>query len=132
MGLNSEQNNGWEVYARKPKNKESSARKQWSPQNPNPKTWGNQNTKAWGHPDVVPKLASTTISPALKNGWDWSARAVSAHPKDTSPVADDDKAIEHDGEDNELDFLDESDDNLHSDDFDSYMAEMSYEMRKKN
>ncbi|PHT47975.1 hypothetical protein CQW23_12183 [Capsicum baccatum] len=168
MGLNSEQNDGWEVYARKPKNKGSCAGKQFSPQNPSPKPWGNQNTKAWGHPDVVPKLgmrnnvgsgrgsrynwsapndprkharpqlydggfpSPAAVSPALKNGWDWSARAASASPKDTSPVADDDKASEHDGEDNELDFLDESDDDLHSDDFDSDVAEMSYEMRKKN
>lgn len=169
MGLNTEQNDGWEVYARKPKNKGgSNAGKQWAPQNPSPKAWGNQNTKAWGHPDVVKKsgtrnnagsgrgsgnnwstpsdpqklarpphlydggFPSPAVPPALKNGWDWSARVASAHPKDNSPVADDDKASEHDAEDNELDFLDESDDDLQSDDFDSDVAEMSYEMRKKN
>lgn len=169
MCLNSEQNDGWEVCARKPKNKGgSSAGKQWAPQNPSPKAWGNQNTKAWGHPDVVKKSGTrnnagsgqgsvnnwstpsdpqklarphlydggfpslAAVPPALKNGWDWSARVASAPPKDNSPVADDDKASEHDAEDNELDFLDESDDDLQSDDFDSDVAEMSYEMRKKN
>ncbi|KAK4721489.1 hypothetical protein R3W88_011722 [Solanum pinnatisectum] len=170
IGLNSEQNEGWEVYARKPKNKGgSSAGKQWAPQNPSPKAWGNQNTKAWGHPDVGKKSgtrnnagsgrgsgnnwstpsdpqklarphlydggfpSSAPVPPALKNGWDWSARVASAHPKDNSPVADDDdKASEHDAEDNELDFLDESDDDLHSDDFDSDVGEMSYETRKNN
>ncbi|KAH0682831.1 hypothetical protein KY290_021418 [Solanum tuberosum] len=170
IGLNSEQNEGWEVYARKPKNKGgSSAGRQWAPQNPSPKAWGNQNTKAWGHPDVGKKSgtrnnagsgrgsgnnwstpsdpqklasphlydggfpSSAPVPPALKNGWDWSARVASAHPKDNSPVADDDdKASEHDAEDNELDFLDESDDDLHSDDFDSDVGEMSYETRKKN
>ncbi|KAM3340411.1 hypothetical protein P3S68_030281 [Capsicum galapagoense] len=41
MGLNSEQNDGWEVYARKPKNKGGKrAGKEWSPQNPTTKTWG--------------------------------------------------------------------------------------------
>ncbi|TMW97004.1 hypothetical protein EJD97_006393 [Solanum chilense] len=172
IGLNSEQNEGWEVYARKPKNKGgSSAGKQWAPQNPSPKAWGNQNTKAWGHPDVGKKSgtrnnagsgrgsgnnwstpsdpqklakphlydggfpSSAPVPPALKNGWDWSSRVASAHPKDNSQVAaaaDDDKASEHDAEDNELDFLDESDDDLHSDDFDSDVGEMSYETRKKN
>ncbi|XP_059308353.1 protein SUPPRESSOR OF GENE SILENCING 3 [Lycium ferocissimum] len=161
MGLNSEQNEGWEVYARKPKNK--SAGKQRVPQNPSAKAaWGNQQNR--GHPDVVQKRnngrggsrnnwSSTSndprkpvrqqlydpspaaVPPALKNGWDWSARvAASAHPKENQapvPAADDDKASEE-HEDNELDFLDESDDDLHSDDFDSDVAEMSYETRKKN
>ncbi|PHT36537.1 hypothetical protein CQW23_24237 [Capsicum baccatum] len=40
MGLNSEQNDGWEVYARKPKNKVGKrAGKEWSPHNPTTKTW---------------------------------------------------------------------------------------------
>nr|AHV82104.1 suppressor of gene silencing 3 [Nicotiana benthamiana] len=182
MGFNSEQNDGWEVYARKTKNKSgSSAGKQWVPQNPSQKTWGNQNAKAWGHPDVVRKLgmrnnvgpgqgsrnnwstpidprkpagrdnsrpqlydgglgncytpSPAAVPPALKNGWDWSARAASTDPKedqDASPVADSVKGSEHDGEDNESDFLDESDDDLRSDEFDSDVAEMSYETRKKN
>ncbi|PHT36535.1 hypothetical protein CQW23_24235 [Capsicum baccatum] len=48
------------------------------------------------------------------------------------PAADYDKAGENDVEDNELDFIDESDDDLQYDDFDSDVTETSYEMRKKN
>ncbi|PHT36555.1 hypothetical protein CQW23_24255 [Capsicum baccatum] len=41
MVLNSEQNDGWEVYATKPKYKGGKrAGKEWSPQNPTTKTWG--------------------------------------------------------------------------------------------
>ncbi|KAJ8563155.1 hypothetical protein K7X08_031607 [Anisodus acutangulus] len=166
MGLNVEQNDGWEVCARKPKNKV--AGKQWVPQNPNPKAaWG--NTQNRGHPDAVQKRnngrgsrnnnwndpqkpansrpqlydggfpsPAAAVPPALKNGWDWSARAASKahHPQENqapvSAAADDDKASEE-HEDDELDFLDESDDDLQSDDFDdSDVGEMSYEMRKKN
>ncbi|PHT36532.1 hypothetical protein CQW23_24232 [Capsicum baccatum] len=169
MGLNSKQNDGWEVYARKPKNRGgNSTGKQWSPQTPSTKAWGNQKTKAWGRRDVVdksgmrknvgsgrgskynwsapndpqklamplqhdggfPSLAA--VRPAPKNAWDWSAGAAAAHPKGSSPVADDDKASEHDSEDNELDFLDESDDDLQYDDIDSDVTEMSHEIRKKN
>ncbi|KAF3667360.1 hypothetical protein FXO38_08641 [Capsicum annuum] len=43
-----------------------------------------------------------TVSPARKNVRDWSAVAASAHPKNTSQVADDDKASKHDAEYNEL------------------------------
>ncbi|PHT70763.1 hypothetical protein T459_25867 [Capsicum annuum] len=50
------------------------------------------------------------ISPAQKNVGDWSARAASAHPNNTSPVADDDDANEHDDEDNELKELDADND----------------------
>ncbi|KAF3658121.1 hypothetical protein FXO38_11422, partial [Capsicum annuum] len=38
--------------------------------------------------------------------------AASAHPKKTSPVTDDNKVGEHDTGDNELDFIDESDNDL--------------------
>ncbi|PHT36550.1 hypothetical protein CQW23_24250 [Capsicum baccatum] len=31
------------------------------------------------------------VPPTQKNAWDWSARATSAYPKNTSPIADDDK-----------------------------------------
>ncbi|XP_047254596.1 protein SUPPRESSOR OF GENE SILENCING 3-like [Capsicum annuum] len=169
MGLNSEQNDGWEVYARKPKNRGGNTTgKQWSPQNPSTKAWGNHKTKAWGRRDVVDKSgmrknvgsgrgsrynwsapndpqklamplqhdggfpSPAAVRPAPKNAWDWSAGAAAAHPKGSSPVADDDKASEHDSEDNELDFLDESDDDLQYDDFDSDVTEMSHEIRKKN
>ncbi|KAF3615598.1 hypothetical protein FXO38_35025 [Capsicum annuum] len=85
MGLNSEQNDGWEVYARKPKNK-----------------GGKRAEKECSSQEYFP------------------------------PTADYDKAGENDVEDNELDFIDESDDDLQYDDFDSDVTETSYEMRKKN
>ncbi|KAF3661942.1 hypothetical protein FXO38_11425 [Capsicum annuum] len=47
-------------------------------------------------------------------------------------AADYDKAGENDVEDNELDFIDESDDDLQYDDFDSDVTETIYEMHKKN
>ncbi|PHU05278.1 hypothetical protein BC332_26100 [Capsicum chinense] len=72
------------------------------------------------------------IPPARKKAWDWSTRAASAHPQKTSPVADDNMVSEHDTRDNELDFIDESDDDLQYDDFDSNMTEMSYEFCKKD
>ncbi|KAF3639044.1 hypothetical protein FXO38_08639 [Capsicum annuum] len=61
-----------------------------------------------------------------KKAWDWSTRAASAHPQKTSPVADDNMVGEHDTRDNELDFIDESDDDLQYDDFDSNVTEMSF------
>ncbi|KAF3669687.1 hypothetical protein FXO37_08903 [Capsicum annuum] len=85
MGLNSEQNDGWEVYARKPKNK--------------------------GGKRAVKECSSQEYFP---------------------PTADYDKAGENDVKNNELDFIDESDDDLQYDDFDSDVTETSYEMRKKN
>ncbi|PHT36548.1 hypothetical protein CQW23_24248 [Capsicum baccatum] len=57
-------------------------------------------------------LLDITVSPAWKNVGDWSARAASAHPKNTSLVADDDKASEHDAEDNELKEHDADDDKV--------------------
>ncbi|PHU05272.1 hypothetical protein BC332_26094 [Capsicum chinense] len=77
MGLNSEQNDGWEVYARK----------------------------------CMKECSSQEYFP---------------------PVAYYDKAGENDVEDNELDFIDKSDDDLQYDDFDSDVTETSYEMCKKN
>ncbi|PHT70754.1 hypothetical protein T459_25858 [Capsicum annuum] len=85
MGLNSEQNDGWEVYARKPKNK-----------------GGKRAGKQCSSQEYFPL------------------------------AADYDKAGENDVEDNELDFIDESDDDLQYDDFDSDVTETSYEMCKKN
>ncbi|PHT70757.1 hypothetical protein T459_25861 [Capsicum annuum] len=85
MGLNSEQNDGWEVYARKPKNKGGK-----------------------------------------RGGKECSSQEY------FSPAADYDKAGENDVEYNELDFIDESDDDLQYDDFDSDVTETSYEMCKKN
>ncbi|PHT36552.1 hypothetical protein CQW23_24252 [Capsicum baccatum] len=82
MGLNSAQNDGWEVYARKPKNK--------------------GGKRAGSSQEYFPL------------------------------AADYDKAVENDVEDNELDFIDESDDDLQYDDFDSDVTETIYEMRKKN
>ncbi|PHU05275.1 hypothetical protein BC332_26097 [Capsicum chinense] len=97
MGLNSEQNDGWEVYARKPKNKGGKrAGKECSPENPTTKTWGDSSQEYF------------------------------------PPAADYDKAGENDVEDNELNFIDESDDDLQYDDFDSDVTETSYEMCKKN
>ncbi|PHT36539.1 hypothetical protein CQW23_24239 [Capsicum baccatum] len=46
--------------------------------------------------------------------------------------ADDNKVGEHDTSDNELDFIDESDDDLQYDDFDSNVTETSYEFFKKD
>ncbi|KAM3287983.1 hypothetical protein P3S67_021413 [Capsicum chacoense] len=85
MGLNSAQNYGWEVYARKPKNK-----------------GGKRAEKECSSQEYFP------------------------------PAADYDKAGENDVEDNELDFIDESDDYLQYDDFDSDVTETIYKMRKKN
>ncbi|PHU05265.1 hypothetical protein BC332_26087 [Capsicum chinense] len=110
MGLNSEQNDGWKVHARKPQNKGGkSDGKEWSPQNPSTKAWAKNKSKTWGHPDVfdisgmndggLPSPA--VVPPTRKNAWDWSARATSAYPKNTSPDADDDKVGGHDIEDNE-------------------------------
>nr|XP_027075041.1 protein SUPPRESSOR OF GENE SILENCING 3-like [Coffea arabica] len=49
VSLDSAQDDGWEVYTKKSKNKAgSSAPKQWASQNSNP--------RAWGHSDVVQKL----------------------------------------------------------------------------
>ncbi|PHT36547.1 hypothetical protein CQW23_24247 [Capsicum baccatum] len=48
----------------------------------------------------------------LNQDKDWSTRAASAHPKKTSPVVDDNKVGEHNTGDNEMDFIDESDDDL--------------------
>ncbi|PHT36556.1 hypothetical protein CQW23_24256 [Capsicum baccatum] len=49
-------------------------------------------------------------------------------PRILPPADDYDKAGENDVEDNELDFIDESDDDLQYDDFDSDVTETSYEM----
>ncbi|KAF3658126.1 hypothetical protein FXO38_11427 [Capsicum annuum] len=112
MGMNSEQNDGWEVYARKPQNKGGkSAGKDWSPQNLSIKAWAKNKTKTWGHPDVF------DLSGVYKNfesrwgsRYNWYApndprklamTATSAYPKNTSPVADDDKVSGQDIEDNE-------------------------------
>ncbi|PHT36542.1 hypothetical protein CQW23_24242 [Capsicum baccatum] len=57
---------------------------------------------------------------------------ITAHPKKTSPVVDDNKVGEHDTGDNEMDFIDESDDDLQYDDFDSNVTETSYEFCKKD
>ncbi|PHU05267.1 hypothetical protein BC332_26089 [Capsicum chinense] len=121
LGLNSEQNDGWEVYATKPQNKGGkSAGKEWSPQNLSIKAWAKNKTKTWGHPDVfdisglndggLPSPAA--VPPTQKNDSDWSARATSAYPKNTSPVADDDKVSGHDIEDNELVKHDTDDDKV--------------------
>ncbi|KAF3615596.1 hypothetical protein FXO38_35023 [Capsicum annuum] len=146
MGLNSEKNDGWEVYARKPQNKGGKrAGKEWSPQNPSTKAWAKKKTKTWGHPDIFDisgmcknvelrwgsrynwyapndprKLTMTqlndggltspaSVPPTRKNAWDWSAKATSAYPKNTSPVADDDKVGGHDIEDNEFEKHDTDD-----------------------
>ncbi|KAL2497988.1 RNA-dependent RNA polymerase [Abeliophyllum distichum] len=54
VNLGSSQNDGWEVYGKKSKNRtESSAPKQLGPQNSNP-------PKAWSHPDTVQKLGMRT------------------------------------------------------------------------
>ncbi|PHT36551.1 hypothetical protein CQW23_24251 [Capsicum baccatum] len=122
MGLNSEQNDG--------------CTKAWGKQKT--KTWGHPDVfdisgvhtnvgSGWGYrynwyaPNDPQKNAMSqlhnggfpspaAVSPARKNVRDWSARAASAHPKNTSPVADDDKASEHDIEDNELKEHDADDD----------------------
>ncbi|PHU05273.1 hypothetical protein BC332_26095 [Capsicum chinense] len=78
------------------------------------------------------RVLDITVPPARKNAWDWSTRAASAHPKKTSPVADDNKVGEHDTGDNEMDFIDESDDDLQYDDFDSNVTETSCEFCKKD
>ncbi|PHU05271.1 hypothetical protein BC332_26093 [Capsicum chinense] len=56
-------------------------------------------------------------SPALvlhawNNDWELSAKATLAHPKNTSPVAADDKDSDHDAEDNELKEYDVADDKV--------------------
>ncbi|PHT36540.1 hypothetical protein CQW23_24240 [Capsicum baccatum] len=91
-----------------------SARKEWYPLNPSTKAWGKQKTKTWGHLYVFDISGVHTnlddggfpspvaVSPARKNVKDWSAIAASSHSKNTSQVADDDRASKHDAEDNEL------------------------------
>ncbi|PHU05270.1 hypothetical protein BC332_26092 [Capsicum chinense] len=121
MGLNSKKNDGWEVYARKPQNKGGkSAGKEWSPQNPSTKSWAKKKTKTWGHPDIFDisglndggLTSPASVPPTRKNAWDWSAKATSAYPKNTSPVADDDKVGGHDIEDNELEKHDTDEDKV--------------------
>ncbi|XP_019257312.1 PREDICTED: protein SUPPRESSOR OF GENE SILENCING 3-like isoform X3 [Nicotiana attenuata] len=161
MGLNSDQNDGWIVCARKSKNKggsSSAGKKPWIPQNPAPKaklgmrnnivgSSGQGSRNNWSTPNYHPRKPAgrecytpspAAVPPALKNGWDWSSVARSNEDQDTySPVADDVKAFcEHDGEDNESDLPDDdSDDELPSDDdFDdqSDVNDVSHEIRKES
>ncbi|XP_009776986.1 protein SUPPRESSOR OF GENE SILENCING 3-like [Nicotiana tabacum] len=138
MGLNSDKKDGWVMCSRKSKNKGGSGnvgKNQWIPQNPTLKTKlgiSNNIVGSSGQENAIPTPAAVT--PALKNGWDWSSVARSNEDQDTySPVADDVKA--HDGKDNELDLPDDdSDDELPSDDEleDPNVNEMSYEACKKS
>lgn len=63
LNLGSTQDDGWEVYGKKSKNRTgSSAPKQWGPKNSNP-------PRAWGHPDTVQKLGMrTSVGPGRGSG----------------------------------------------------------------
>ncbi|XP_075090135.1 protein SUPPRESSOR OF GENE SILENCING 3-like [Nicotiana tabacum] len=151
MGLNSDKKDGWVGCARKSKNKGGSSN---AGKNqgilPTPKAklgmcnntvgssgQGFRNTrKPVGRECYKPTPAAVT--PALKNGWDWSSVACSNEDQDTYyPVADGVKAsCEHNGEDNESDLPDDdSDDEFPSDDdVDDHLDvnEMSHEARKES
>ncbi|PON84003.1 Zinc finger-XS domain containing protein [Trema orientale] len=72
--LDSQQDDGWEVIARKSKNRAgSTAAKQWLPQNNNP----NPNPKPWG----PPKSAAAPV-----NTWSTKAAAAAPPPPKRSPT----------------------------------------------
>ncbi|PHU05268.1 hypothetical protein BC332_26090 [Capsicum chinense] len=52
------------------------------------------------------------VPPARNNDWESSAKATPAHPKNTSPVAANDKDGDHDAEDNEFKEYDVADDKV--------------------
>ncbi|XP_042018239.1 protein SUPPRESSOR OF GENE SILENCING 3-like isoform X1 [Salvia splendens] len=156
MNVNPTEDDGWQEYGKKSKNK-NNASKQWVvPQHSTP--------KAWGHADTLQKLGMRTdggtgqgssqqyyygrgytkqqnypvIPPPLKNGWGWNTRAASSQPSDDgvtqkpSAQAVNNQPFKSDEVDDESDDVDDSDDELMSDDFDSDESQKSHETRKKN
>ncbi|KAK6118459.1 hypothetical protein DH2020_047876 [Rehmannia glutinosa] len=182
MNVNSAQDDGWEEYGKKSKNRNrSNASKQWGPQHSSSKAWGNSDTvqnigqrshgglgrgsgqtrptlssdsrKQPGRgyikpqssnrtPDPVYVAAPAVIPPPLKNGWGWSTRAASARSLEDSyketahtvhPAANQASNFDEvDDGDEESDGIDDTDDELLSDGFDSDESQKSHETRKKN
>lgn len=68
ISLDNAQNDGWEVYVKKSKNKAgSSAGKQWAQQS--------SNSRAWGQPDVPQKLGMRNSGTGRGAGNNWPALA---------------------------------------------------------
>ncbi|XP_009610691.1 protein SUPPRESSOR OF GENE SILENCING 3-like [Nicotiana tomentosiformis] len=136
MGLNSDKKDGWVGCARKSKNKGGSSNAGKN-QTVGPLGQGFRNTRKPVSRECY-KPTPAAVTPALKNGWDWSSVACSNEDQDTYyHVTDGVKAsCEHNGEDNESDLPDDdSDDELPSDDDvddHSDVNEMSHEARKES
>ncbi|XP_057777290.1 protein SUPPRESSOR OF GENE SILENCING 3-like [Salvia miltiorrhiza] len=143
MNINPTNDDGWEEYGKKSKNKnKNNASRQLVPQHSTP--------KAWGHADTVQKLGFRTNGglgqgsgrgytrqqPSGRNpnsDYDaappvWNTRAASFQP---SAQAADNQAFDEVDDDDESDGIDDSDDDL-SDGFASDESHKSHETKKKN
>ncbi|CAH9110881.1 unnamed protein product [Cuscuta europaea] len=155
------QGDAWETYGKKSRNKAgSSATNQRAPQNSTAvstgNAWGTSGPNAWNHggsgrgpaSDLDPRRppagrgndrVPAVITPPLQHGWNWSSRvaptqsASQVHqipPAPESIQTVNDEMGEEDTEDDDM--LDDSDEELLSDDFDSDGSAKSHGTRKKN
>lgn len=141
------QDDGWEVYAKKSKNK---AAKPWGAQNPNSKAWGhhpsgdsrrpggrgggrNQSSNRGFENDYrVPPAAAVQIPPPLEHGWNWRSSALGEDgPAKKENITINPYPVEADESDDDA-IDDDDDDELLSDEFDSDCSEKSHETRKKS
>nr|GMD55014.1 protein SUPPRESSOR OF GENE SILENCING 3 [Ipomoea batatas]GMD56574.1 protein SUPPRESSOR OF GENE SILENCING 3 [Ipomoea batatas] len=157
----SAQDDGWEVYGKKSKNKAgTSGVKQYAPQNSaavsTGNAWGTSGNKPWnnggsGRGSVRPSSGGRdnarfppAIAPPLQHGWNWSSR-VASNPSSsedglrkiennqTHPATDIVTVKNEEEEDDEdEDLLDDSDEELLSDEYDSDESQKSHETAKKN
>nr|XP_043624595.1 protein SUPPRESSOR OF GENE SILENCING 3-like [Erigeron canadensis] len=161
VNLDSSQDDGWEVISKKNKNKagNSAASKQWATQTskPNPRSQSDaQRTGGRGNGQVRPpnnawanqmggrggagnnNAPSNAIAPPLMSGWNWNSRPANAWQlgNDTGRSANvptPEPTVQEDVEGgNESEEADESDDELHSDEYDSDESPKSHEEKKKN
>ncbi|KAI3711850.1 hypothetical protein L1987_70399 [Smallanthus sonchifolius] len=121
VNLNSGQDGGWEVISKKNKNRPGNgagaANKQWGSQTPKPNAWG-QPVGARG---------------SGASGWNWNSRPGNPWQSgNTVPNPQPFGVEEHVEDDNENEEIDESDDELLSDEYDSDEIPKSHEERKKN
>ncbi|KAJ7945190.1 suppressor of gene silencing protein [Quillaja saponaria] len=94
------------------------------------------NTGGLGSSNVAP---NPVIRPPLDHGWNWSSRdgstqskGVESSQQKNEPESPDKTSVIDDGEEDDYDAVEDSDDELLSDDYDTDSSQKSHETRKKS
>ncbi|OVA05798.1 XS domain [Macleaya cordata] len=162
LSIDSANDTDWEVVSRNKNRGGTGAPKQWGSQSSAPKSWGpgkasggawqdksaesnrsvgrgnpkvQSSNRGWENTYIAPPAV---VPPPLQHGWKWNARDGFPEPKaseyckglDSGSDKDAPNHVDDDGDDGDM--LEDTDDDILSDGFESDESKKSHESRKKN